>query len=148
MSKYSVKLKPGQRKILEDLVKKGEAPARKIAHANILLKTDSGEQGPRWPLKKIEEAFEVGSTTIKTVRKRFVDHGLEDALNRRRQPERPDTRRIDGAQEAQIIAVLCTQKPEGREKWTLRALTDRIIELEIVEEVSEETVRLVLKKMS
>ena len=88
MSKYSVKLNQEQRKVLEDLVKKGEAPARKITHANILLKTDSGAQGPRWPLKKIQEAFGVGSTLVKMVRKRFVENGLEDAINRRSQPER------------------------------------------------------------
>jgi transposase len=148
MSKYSVKLNQGQRKLLEEIVKKGEAPARKITHANILLKTDSGEQGPRWPLKKIQEAFGVGSTLVKMVRKRFVENGIEDAINRREQPERPEKRKIDGKQEAHIIAVLCTEKPEGQEKWTLRALTDRIIELEIVEQVSDETVRMVLKKTS
>jgi transposase len=146
MSKYSVKLNPGQRKMLEEIVKKGEAPARKIMHANILLKTDSGEQGPRWTMQKIQEAFPVGSTTVKEVRKRFVENGIEDALNRRGQPERPEKRKIQGVQEAHVIAVLCTEKPEGQEKWTLRALTDRIIELEIVEKVSHETVRTVLKK--
>ena len=146
MSKYSVKLNPGQRKMLEEIVKKGEAPARKIMHANILLKTDSGEQGPRWTMQKIQEAFTVGSTTVKEVRKRFVENGIEDALNRRGQPERPEKRKIQGVQEAHVIAVLCTEKPEGQEKWTLRALTDRIIELEIVEKVSHETVRTVLKK--
>jgi transposase len=146
MSKYSVKLNQGQRKVLEEIVKKGEAPARKITHANILLKTDSGEQGPRWPMQKIQEAFGVGSTLVKMVRKRFVENGIEDALNRRSQPERPEKRKITGVQEAYIIAVLCTEKPEGQEKWTLRALTDRIIELEIVEQVSDETIRTVLKK--
>jgi transposase len=148
MSKYSVKLNQGQRKMLEDIVKKGEAPAKKIMHANILLKTDSGEHGPRWSVKKIQEALGVGSTVVKVVRKRFVENGIEDALNRREQPERPEKRKITGRQEAQIIATLCTEKPEGQEKWTLRALTDRIIELEIVEQVSEETVRQVLKKTS
>lgn len=146
MSKYSVKLNQAQRKVLEDLVKKGEAPARKITHANILLKTDSGEQGPRWSMKKIQEAFGVGSTLVKMVRKRFVENGIEDAINRRSQPERPEKRKIDGKQEAHIIAVLCTEKPVGQEKWTIRALKDRIIELEIVEQVCEETVRMVLKK--
>jgi transposase len=148
MSKYSVKLNQEQRKVLEDLVKKGEAPARKITHANILLKADCGEQGPRWSMKKIQEAFGVGSTLVKMVKKRFIENGLEDAINRRSQPERPEKRKIAGKQEAQIIAILCTEKPEGQERWTLRALTDRIIELEIVEQVSDETVRMVLKKTS
>ena len=146
MSKYSVKLSQGQRKELEELVSRGEAAARKIQHAHILLKSDKGEYGPRWSDKQIQEAFHVGETLIKRVRKRYVENGLEDALERRRQPKRPEKQKIDGKQEAQIIAVLCTERPEGRERWTIRALTDRIIELEIVEEVSYETVRTVLKK--
>ncbi len=146
MSKYSVKLNQGQRKLLEDLVKKGEAPARKILHAQILLKSDKGEWGPRWPDKQIQEAFGLGETVIKRVRKRYVEKGLEDALDRRRQPKRPEKQKIDGKQEAQLIATLCTEHPEGQERWTLRALAGRMVELEIVEQVSHETVRSVLKK--
>lgn len=146
MSKYSVKLNQEQRKLLDDLVKKGEAPARKILHAQILLKSDTGQWGPRWRDKQIQEAFGLGETVIKRVRKRYVDKGLEDALQRRKQPKRPEKQKMDGKQEAQVIAVLCTEHPEGQERWTLRALTDRIVELEIVEQVSYETVRTVLKK--
>lgn len=146
MSKYSVKLTGEQRKRLEDLVSQGEAPARKIMHAQILLKSDKGEQGPRWSDQQLRAAFGLGETVIKRVRKRYVENGLEDALERRRQPKRPEKQRIDGKQEAQIIALLCTERPEGQERWTLRALTDRIMELEIVEQVSYETVRTVLKK--
>ncbi len=148
MSKYSVKLKQEQRKVLDDLVKKGEAPARKILHAQILLKSDTGQWGPRWRDKQIQEAFGLGESVIKRVRKRYVDNGLEDALERRKQPKRPEKLKIDGEQEAHIIAVLCTEHPEGQERWTLRALTDRIVELEIVEQVSYETVRTVLKKIN
>lgn len=128
------------------MVKQGEAPAAKIMHAHILLKCDKGEGGPRWSDQAIRAAFGIGGTLIKRVRKRFVENGLEDALNRRPQPERPDKQKIDGEQEAQLIALMCTQRPEGQERWTLRALTDRIIEVEIVESVSYETVRTVLKK--
>lgn len=146
MSKYSVKLNQGERKLLDDLLKKGEAPARKIMHAQILLKSDKGQWGPRWPDTQIQEAFGLGETVIKRVRKRYVENGLEDALERRKQPKRPQKQKIDGKQEAQVIAVLCTEHPEGQECWTLRALRDRIVELEIVEQVSYETVRTVLKK--
>lgn len=146
MSKYSVKLNREQRDHLEELVKKGEAPARKIEHAHILLKCDKGEWGPHWQDKRIEEAFGVGETLIKRVRKRFVEHGMEDALNRRKQPERPEKQRIDGKQEAQIIATICTERPQGREVWTLRVIAARSVELGIVESVSHETVRTVLKK--
>lgn len=148
MSKYSVKLNQGQRKLLEDLLKKGEAPARKIMHAQILLKCDKGEWGPRWRDQQIQETFEVGETLIKRIRKQYVENGLEAALERKKHPGRPEKQRIDGEQEAQIIALLCTERPEGQERWTLRALTDRIIEVEIVEQVSYETVRTVLKKTS
>jgi transposase len=148
MSKYSVILNHEQRSMLEQIVKKGEAPARKIMHANILLKTDGGREGPRWSSTQIEEAFGIGSTVIKVVRKRYFENGMEDALERKPQPRRPSKLKIQGKQEAQIIAVLCTEQPEGQERWTLRALTDRIVELEIVEQISYETVRTVLKKMN
>jgi transposase len=132
--------------MLEALVKKGKAPARKIQRANILLKTDSGEHGPRWRAERIQETFKVGSTLIKDVRRQFVQEGMERALNRKPQPPRPLKQKIDGEQEAHIIAVLCTQQAEGQEKWTLRALAEKIIELEIAEQVSHETIRTVLKK--
>jgi transposase len=146
MSKYSVKLNQEQKKVLENLVKKGEAPARKILHAQILLKSDKGEWGPRWRDQQIQEAFGLGETVIKRTRKRYVENGLADALERRKQPKRPEKQKIDGKQEAQVIAMLCTERPEGQERWTLRALTDRLIEVEIVEQVSHETVRTTLKK--
>lgn len=146
MGKYSVKLTQGQRKMLEDVVKNGQAPARKILHAQILLKSDKGDWGPRWTDKHIQQAFGLGESVIKRVRKRYVENGLEDALNRRRQPKRPEKQKMDGKQEAQVIAILCTEQPEGQERWTLRALAGRLVELEIVEQVSHETVRSVLKK--
>ncbi|MBA2678572.1 MAG: IS630 family transposase, partial [Ktedonobacteraceae bacterium] len=146
MSKYTVRLSADQREYLEQIVKKGETSARKIMHAHILLKTDKGASGPRWSDRQIREAFGLGETVLYVVRKRFVEEGLEGALQRKRQPKRPEKQKVDGAQEAQIIAVLCSERPEGAERWTLRALTDRIIELEIVEDVSYETVRTVLKR--
>jgi transposase len=146
MSKYTVKMKREQREQVEEIVKKGSAAARKIQRANILLKVDRGEFGPRWSTKQIQEVFGVGSTLIKSVRKRFVEGGIEEAVNRKEQPERPEKRKIHGKQEAQIIAELCTSRPEGQERWTLRAFTQKIIGLEIIEETSYETVRTVLRK--
>lgn len=146
MSKYSVKLNQEQRSMLEDVVKKGTAPARKIMHAQILLKSDKGRWGPRWQDKQIQEAFGMGETVLKTTRKRFVENGLEDALERRKQPKRPEKQKIDGKQEAQIIAMMCTERPEGQERWVIRTIQERIIQLEIVEHVSHETVRTVLRK--
>jgi transposase len=148
MSKYSVRLSLHQRKSVEQVVRSGTAPARKIMHAQILLKADKGEQGPGWSDQQIRDAIGVGESVIRRVRQRFVEQGLEDALNRRQQPARPAKQKLDGEQEAHLIALMCTQQPEGQERWTLRTLADRLVELEIVESVSHETVRSVLKKMS
>ena len=146
MSKYSVRLNQEQRKSLEQIVKSGKAPARKIMHAQILLSVDQGAHGPRRTMEQVKAALGVGVTVIFTTKKRFVENGLEDAISRRQQPDRPNKRKIDGEQEAQIIALMCTEQPEGQERWTLRALKQRVVELEIVEEVSHETLRTVLKK--
>ncbi len=146
MSKYSVMLNQEQRNQLEVLTKKGKAPAREIQHAHILLNSDKGPWGPRWTDRQIQEAFGLGETVIKQVRKRYVEQGLDVALKRKRQPKRPHKQKLDGEQEARIVALLCTQRPEGCERWTLRAFTSRVVELEIVEEISHETVRTVLKK--
>jgi transposase len=146
MGIYSVRLNQGQRKSVEQIVKSGTAPARKIMHAQILLKVDQGAGGPHWSHKQICEAFGISEKLITKVKKRFVQEGLEAALNRKKQAERPEKRKIDGKQEAQIIAVLCTQQPAGQERWTLRALAERVVELEIVESVSHETIRTMLKK--
>lgn len=147
MSKYSVRLSLQQRKSVEQVVRSGIAPARKIMHAQILLKADKGKQGPAWSDQQIRDAIGVGESVIRRVRKRFVEQGLEDALNRRQQPARPEKQKLDGKQEAHMIALMCTQQPEGQERWTLRALADRLVEVELVESVSHETVRSVLKKM-
>jgi len=97
MSKYSVKLSLTQRQQLEKLVKTGKAPARAILHAQVLLKTDSGEHGPRQTVKQIQAALGVGSTMIKRIRQLFVEQGLEAAVQRKPQPGRPAKRKIDGS---------------------------------------------------
>lgn len=146
MKKDSVKLTKEQRQELEQLISAGEASARTLMHARILLKTDYGSQGPRWTQQQIAEAVEVGERTIGRVRQRFVEEGLEAALQRRAQPPRPQKRKLDGVQEAQVIALLCGPTPDGYEQWSLRLVAERLVELEIVESVSYETVRQVLKK--
>lgn len=146
MGQYSITLSQEQRQRVEQLVRAGTAPARSIKHAHILLKADTSSQGPAWSDRQIQEAFEVGYSTVLRVRKQFVQHGLEAALFRKAQPSRPDKRKLDGVQEAQVIAVVCHQKPQGRTRWTMRLLAKRLVELEIVESISPETVRQVLKK--
>jgi len=143
LKKHSIHLQPEQRQTLEALINCGQAPARKIKRAQILLKSEQG-----WSNKQIMDAFGVGETTIWRVRKRYVEEGLDQALNRRPQPERPEKRKLSGEAEAHLIALACTQAPSGYERWSLRLLTKTALELEVVSQVGRETVRQVLKKMN
>ena len=113
MKKYSVKLSQEQRQQLEDLISRGRAAARALIHARVLLKTDQGEHGPGWSDERIAEALEVGLATIGRIRQRFVEHGFDDALNRRPQPERPEKRKLCGEQEAYLIALCCGRPRRG-----------------------------------
>src|SRR5689334_21184833 len=144
MKKYIVKLSQGQRQQLEDLISRGRAAARTLMHARVLLKTDQGEQGPGWPDERIAEALEVGLATIARIRQRFAEHGFDDALNRRPQPERPEKRKINGQHEAHLIALCCSKPPEGHERWTVRLLADRFVQLGYVDQVSHKTVWVTL----
>lgn len=144
---YIVELSEPERSYLETLVSKGKAAARKITHGRILLGSDSGPGGPGWTDQQIVEAIGVSRLTAERVRKRFVMEGLEAALNRKRQKNRKP-KKIDGAVEAHLIAVACSKPPEGRARWTLKLLAGRLIELELVDAVSRETVRQALKKTS
>ncbi len=146
MKKYTIELTQTQRQELEQITKAGQARARKILHAHILLKGDSGEQGSNWSDGEIEQAFGVGESTILRVRKRFVEHGLADALTRRPQPARPEKRILNGRHEAYLIALSCGQKPEGRERWSVRLLAHKMVEVGYVEQVGRETIRVTLKK--
>ncbi len=148
MKKYLVQLTEEQREVLRQLIGSGVAPARKIMHAQILLKADSSETGPAWPDEQIQQTFEVGLSTVERVRKRFVEKGLDDALNRRPQPERPEKRILNGKHEAYLIALSCSEKPEGYARWSVRLLAHKMVKLEYVEHVGRETIRQALKKMN
>ena len=146
MNKYKVTLTAEERQQLHDLIRAGKAAAKKLTHARILLKADAAEGGPSWPDERIAEAVDVSTDTMGRVRQRFVEEGLEAALVRKKQ-ERPSRERtLDGRAEARLIALACSAPPTGRKAWTLRLLADRLVELEIVETVSHETVRRALKK--
>jgi transposase len=146
MKKYIVQLNEVQRSLLTSLISGGKETARSQMHARILLKADQGEGGPAWTDQQICEALEVGHATVERVRKRFVEGGWHEALVRRPQPERPEMRKLAGEQEAYLIALACQGVPEGREHWSLRMLSDKLVELGIVESVSHESVRTTLKK--
>ena len=146
MKKYIVTLTDEERQSLHALLAAGKAAAQKLAHARILLKAEAAPGGPAWPDEQIAEALDSGLSTIARVRQRFVEQGLDAALNRKPQdrPSRP--RKLDGAAEARLIALACSPPPAGRADWTMRLLADRLVELEGIDTVSHETVRQVLKK--
>jgi transposase len=122
------------------------APARKLTRARVLLKADQSPEGPGcWVDEKIAEAVEVSQPTVSRVRKQYFCEGLRAALDRR-PPNREYHRKLDGEQEARLLALACSEPPEGRACWSLRLLADRLVELEVVEEISYQTVGRVLKK--
>ena len=129
------------------MIASGKASARKLAHARILLKTDSGPEGPRWNDEEIAEGLEIGHATVERVRQQFVEEGLEAALQQRK-PRREYRRKLDGDAEAHLIALACSESPAGRARWTLRLLAGRMVALEYVDTVSHEAVRQTLKKTS
>jgi transposase len=145
--RWIVRLAETERATLSALITVGRAPARRVTHARILLKADEGENGPSWGDAAIVEALEVSRSTVERVRKRYAEEGLEAALT-----HRPHTtghpRRLDGRQEAKLIALVCSKPPDGRDGWTLRLLADKMVELEYADTVSYETVRRTLKKTS
>ena len=142
--KYVVKLTAEERQGLETLVSQGKAAARTIARAWILLKADAG-CGPAWSDEQIGTTFAVGLATIYRVRQTFVEEGLEAVLTRRpKSRHRP--RKLDGEQEAHLIALACSKPPAGRRRWTIRLLAEKMVELEYTDRVCPETVRQTLKK--
>lgn len=148
MKKYIVRLNQEQRRLLDSMISGGKEAARSLLRARILLKADEGEQGPAWSDRQISEALEVGHATVERVRQRFIEGGLLDAVVRRPQPERPRSRKLDGEREAHLIALTCSQHPAGKNRWSLRLLASRMVEVGEVESLSHETVRAALKKTS
>ena len=143
--KYIVTLTDEERRMLQETLSRGKAAARKLTHARILLKADAADEGPDWNDAAIAEGLEVGRATVERVRKEFVEEGLEAALERRK-PRRAYRRKLDGDGEAHLVALACQNPPEGRSRWTLQLLADRMVQLEYVDQISYQTVRRTLKK--
>jgi transposase len=143
--RYVVTLTDEERRSLRGLVSSGKGAARKLTHARILLKADSSEGGPSWTNAAISEGMDVGTATVERVRKRFVEEGLEAALVPAKS-NRVYERKLDGDGEAHLIALACSESPEGRNRWTLELLADRMVALGQVDSLSYQTVRRVLKK--
>jgi hypothetical protein len=144
MRKYIIQLSEVERKHLKEVITKGKAAAYSIRRANILLKADAN--GPAWPDIEIAEAFAVHPYTVGCIRKRFLKRGLEGVLKRKPQEHPSYPPRFDGEGEARLIALSCSQPPEGYSHWTLRLLASKAVQLEIVDRVSYETIRRTLKK--
>lgn len=142
---YIVMLTQAQRHQLDGLISAGSSQARTLAHARMLLKADQGPDGPGWKDSEIAAAVEVSRPTVERVRRRFCQEGLEAALHPR-PPRRQYRRKLDGGQEAHLIALACSTPPDGQNRWTLRLLANRMVELEYVDSISHETVRDTLKK--
>ncbi len=145
--KYPVTLTDTERDLLHGLIAAGTAPARKLMHARILLKADQSPGGPALVDEAIADAVESSQPTVARIRRHYVEQGVEAALNRRA-PRRVYERKLDGEQEARLVALTCSTPPEGQARWSLRLLADRLVELEVVEDVSYQTVRRILKKTS
>ena len=143
--RYRVRLSAEEQEELKGLVSRGRAAAYKQTHARILLLVDEAQEGGAVKDEEIARVLKVGSATVERVRRRCVEEGVEAALGRRQQLNRRP-RKLDGEGEARLVAMACSQPPEGRAGWTLQLLADRLVQCEIVESISTETVRQTLKK--
>ena len=142
--KYIVKLSAEEQKLLKETTRRGKNPAYKIKHAYILLQADNNGQNSTD--EKIAKNLGCHLNTVKEVRRRYVEEGLEAALERKPQEEPSRRRKLDGRQEAQLIAISCSNPPQGRGRWTLQLLADELVTLAVVDDISPETVRTTLKK--
>ena len=144
--RYIVRLTDQERNQLTDLLAKKRLAAQKRRRAQMLLKADASEHGPAWVDTRIAEAFDVSVVSVEKLRKRYVLEGLDAAIQRKKQCRPSRQRVLDGEKEARLVALCCGKVPAGRGRWTLRMLADELVELQIVDGVSHETVRQVLKK--
>jgi transposase len=142
---YRVTLTQAERQDLQQMISRGKGDARKLAHARILLQADESDHGPQRTDQQIADSLDTTTRTVERVRQRFVEQGLEAALVPARS-KRIYTRKLDGKQEAKLIALACSAPPAGKKRWTLRLLAEQMVELEVTDELSHETVRQTLKK--
>jgi transposase len=146
VKKYVVKLSAAEREQLDSLIRSGKHPARKLTRARILLKADVGEAGEGWSDSQIAAALGTGLTTVARIRQQLVEEGFESVLTPKRSPASARPRIFDGAAEAKLTALARSAPPKGRARWTLRLLEDKVVELNIVARVSDNTIGRTLKK--
>lgn len=145
--KFRVALTQEERQQLSALISTGKAAAAKLLHARILLKADQSPEGPTWTDEQIAGALDGSVSTVRRVRQSFVEEGVDAALNRKK-PTGRQFRKLDGAQEAHLVALACSAPPEGRARWTLNLLAGKLVELNVVDSITGECVRNTLKKTS
>ena len=144
--KYIVRLSEEERSILKEIIKKLKGTSQRVRRSQILLKADA--DGPNWTDQKIAEAFDCRRQTVENIRESLVTNGFEIALNGKKRETPPRKKLLDGEQEAKLIAMRLGSPPDGFGSWSLRLLADKVVELEIVDAISYETVRQTLKKMA
>ena len=146
--RYRVTLTKEERNELESLTKKGKIEARRFKHARALLLCDAGPEGPAWKVADVADALGVTSRSLEHLKKRFVEEGMEAALERKPRERPPREVIFDGAFEARLIALACSVSPEGHNRWTVRLLAEKAVELRFADKVSHMTVQRTLKKMN
>jgi transposase len=142
--KYIINLSKSERQCCEEVVKRLKGSSQKVRRAQILLQADSN--GPNWPDAQIAAAYRCRTKTVENIRQRFVERGFEESLNRKKRDKPPTPKLLDGKQEAKILAMRLGQAPEGYANWTLRLLARKVVELEVADTISHETVRQTIKK--
>jgi transposase len=146
VKKYIVKLSGQERERLDGLIQKGKAPARQLLKARILLKADASEAGEAWSDSQIAEALDTSIDTVARCRQQLVEGGVDAALTRKHSPNSARKPIFDGAAEAKLIALACSNPPKGRSRWTLKLLETAVVELNIVDRASDNTIGRMLKK--
>jgi len=146
VKKYVVKLSAAEREQLEAMIRGGQHPAQRLTKARILLKADAGDGGEGWSDSQIAHALDTSLATIARTRQQLVEEGFDAVLTRKHSPNSARKRIFDGAAEARLIALACSKPPEGRTRWTLSLLEDKVVELNIVTQASDNTIARTLKK--
>ncbi len=148
VKKYVVRLSPEERETLECVIHKGKRPASQVLKARILLKADISEAGDGWSDGRIVAALDTSLSSVFRTRQRLVEEGFDAVLTRKHSPNSARRRIFDGAAEAKLIALACSPPPKGRARWTLVLLEDKVVELNIVDRASDNTIGRTLKKIS
>jgi hypothetical protein len=148
VKKYVVKLSAEERERLDTLIHGGTHPARQLTRARVLLRADAGDGGEGWSDSRIAAALDIALSNVARIRQQLVEEGVDSVLTPKRSPASARQRIFDGAAEAKLTALACSEPPKGRARWTLRLLEDKVVELNIVARVSDNTIGRTLKKTS